>query len=667
MSKILLPALVMSLLMANRVCGREASPPFAPQYKIDPAQTSRLTPADIVGPDNIVYPDWRYAGVPDGIPQVADVANVEDFGARADDGLDDSAAIQKAVYAAEKSGGAVVLGSGTYHLHEPIVVTGDNVVVRGQGIDTTHVVFEYVPSQVRFYRPQMGETISPDSWIEVHADPTQKIRNIHLEVNGKPLATSPVYRNVEANFVLRTTGEALVDALGPGDHTIKAVVEWRNDSRAEVTREVHIDPDYRIPAGQRRYPVHAKASVAAFLFVGDKQSGETWKLAQDGKRGDLHLTLQVAPNLKSGDAVLLMAPNTKRWRAMLDTNCDKPDCRRYQFQVDRVEGNVVHLNQPLRIDYPVEDGSFLQQIYPIRRCGVERFSIEQTKRIWTCGVLFLNAWECWAKEIKVTKAGRHPIYARYAKWCEVRDSQFDDAWFKGGAGTAYVGWERAYDCLMDNVETKGLRHAPCLQWAASGNVIRNSRFTKSDAQWHAGWTSENLLEQCVVDAHGGKGSYGHGAFGTGPDDTTHGPNGPRNVVYNCDIAAPLSGIKMNGMNENWLLLHNRIRAGKGPGIIARKGSFDHILRNNVIVLEQPDQPGILLETASCVGVELEGNCVYGQGALLTSGRAEPMSSRDNELLPANPTADRPQATPESIFEWQRGESGTALRNYAPRQ
>lgn len=33
-------------------------PPWSPQYKIKPQETHRLTPADVVGPDGIVYPNW---------------------------------------------------------------------------------------------------------------------------------------------------------------------------------------------------------------------------------------------------------------------------------------------------------------------------------------------------------------------------------------------------------------------------------------------------------------------------------------------------------------------------------------------------------------------------------------------------------------------------------
>ena len=44
--------------------------PWPHQYKIRPDQKDRLTAADVVGPDGIVYPNWTQCGVQGGIPTV---------------------------------------------------------------------------------------------------------------------------------------------------------------------------------------------------------------------------------------------------------------------------------------------------------------------------------------------------------------------------------------------------------------------------------------------------------------------------------------------------------------------------------------------------------------------------------------------------------------------
>ena len=52
----------------RRSGGRER--PWPHQYRIRPEQKDRLTAADVVGPDGIVYPNWTLCGVQGGIPKV---------------------------------------------------------------------------------------------------------------------------------------------------------------------------------------------------------------------------------------------------------------------------------------------------------------------------------------------------------------------------------------------------------------------------------------------------------------------------------------------------------------------------------------------------------------------------------------------------------------------
>ena len=64
-------------------CALAADPrPWPPQYKIRPDQKQRLTPADIVGPDGIVYPNWTRCGVEGGIPAVKAVCRLAAFGGK---------------------------------------------------------------------------------------------------------------------------------------------------------------------------------------------------------------------------------------------------------------------------------------------------------------------------------------------------------------------------------------------------------------------------------------------------------------------------------------------------------------------------------------------------------------------------------------------------------
>jgi hypothetical protein len=116
---------------------------------------------------------------------------------------------------------------------------------------------------------------------------------------------------------------------------------------------------------------------------------------------------------------------------------------------------------------------------------------------------------------------------------------------------------------------------------------------------------------------------------------------------------------MGGMNENWLILHNRFIVDKGPGIYAKTCSFDHIIRGNVFVLRRADQPAIMLATDDCTGIEVIENRVFGKGAGMIAGKATPLIARDNTVTSDVPNLQsdsgfpRPKPKTRSIFLWQR--------------
>lgn len=608
-----------------------------------------LPGVDVKGPDGIVYPDWTSAGVPGGIPQVPVRAKLEDFGARPDDGLDDGKALEEAAREiGRKGGGAILLDDGVYHLDRPVVIVHDGVVVRGRGPDRTRLVNRYGAPDggVGFFRPRPGETVGPGTWVEVHCDP-QGLRAVRILADGKPVAARERGQHWGGTFNLYTTGRSILRAVGPGAHRLGARAEYAGREPAEATMEIRLDPEREDPPRIPRY-------LGAITFVGRAEHGGSFPLSRDGKRGDTRLELRSTAGLKAGMCVAITAPATERWNKLVMNRCRWGSYRMNQYRILAVEGNTVEINQPLRIDFPAVDGSFIQRIEPIRRCGVEDLSLNQVKSLWTSGVIFSHAWECWARNVHVTKAGRWPVYTSPAKWCEIRDGRFDDAWYHGGGGTAYVGFERAFDCLMENVRTSKMRHAPCFQWAASGNVIRKSTFVQSDGQWHAGWTNENLIEQCTIDASQGTGSYGHGFWASPPEDEAHGPNGPRNVVYNCDVTAPRAGLWMGGMNHGWLILHNRIVCRAGPAVYMKTNSDGHLIQGNRFVVTGGKATGLTIATDDCDGVRFLDNEVYGVPRL-AGGKGRPASVEGSRMLPVpeGGLPDRPRPAIPSIFEWQR--------------
>ena len=157
-------------------------PPWKPLYNIKPTETAKLTAADVVGPDGVVYPNWTRCGMEGGIPVIPDGVNIRDFGGIANDDIDDQPAFAKACAAATKDGRAVILNEGTYLLKTPVNVFSSGVVIRGQGIGKTVIKFVYaLPSNgIRFAWPEDGADLKPGCAMEVHTRP----KNLRVRLKG---------------------------------------------------------------------------------------------------------------------------------------------------------------------------------------------------------------------------------------------------------------------------------------------------------------------------------------------------------------------------------------------------------------------------------------------------------------------------------------------------
>ena len=110
---------------------------------------------------------------------------------------------------------------------------------------------------------------------------------------------------------------------------------------------------------------------------------------------------------------------------------------------------------------------------------------------------------------------------------------------------------------------------------------------------------------------------------------------------------------LNGINENWLFLHNRFEVEQGAGVVGTCAAFDHIIRHNTFLLKDGASPLLRLKTADCVGVELHGNTLYGGNGELYEGVPELALNQHNRVLPLpNKPPARPLADPPSIYDWQ---------------
>jgi hypothetical protein len=650
------------------------APPWKPQYKIRADETSRLTPADVPGPDGLVYPDWRRAGRDGGIPVVADVVGPGRFAGL--ENTDIAPLLNRLIEeVANAGGGAIRLPAGRFVLGEPVVIRRSGVVLRGSGRDSTRLSYEehipYGTLRSRCWTP--SGIIGPNGFFEIQANPENLVL-LRVTANGKRIKEEARRHHWGNRFNIRFRGEELLAALGPGRHRLDAEIAYANGDRFADSFEVEVS-DQTQP-DDTWVDQHGALMILAGGF-----RAEPVRLAADGLRGDTRVRLESGHGIHVGDTIMIEAPATPRWNAIVGNIAPWGTFRVNHLLVTAVDGDTLRLDQPLRIDFPREDGAYVRRIDVTRDSGFESLTVEQvvfTKELvgpripetlwypmsdlWADGVTLCYAWNCWVKDVRIVNSGRNPLYFTRTKFSEARDIDVEGALFRGGGGTGYVGFERTFDSLLDGIVTRGMRHAPDVQWGAAGNVIRNGRFIGSDGQWHAGWTHENLYEQNSIEqtqADIGQGTYGHALFASGPASPAHGPQGPRNVVYNNDFTAPLDGLHMVGGNEGWLILHNRFVLGKGRAVFGREKSFDHIIQDNVFVMREPADPVVLFASADCTGVEILDNAFYGPiktVAGFASGLGEFARVEGNTVSPL-PAPDalplRPAPAVPSIFEWQR--------------
>ena len=613
---------------------------------------SLMTEGDIPGLDGLVYPDFSYAGARPGAcildRESAHTVSLRDFGGIPGKNID--AALRRAIASLPETGGIIQLEPGEYSIKDFLLIRRDNIGIAGAGSEQTRIICEYDvhESGIDFYSLRSGSVISPLQPIHVIARPQESgypVQSIVLEFNGKEIGRFT--RRFHSGNYSMLVGR-IPENCADGEHTIRAIVNYSGKKTIDRKIKIRIDRKKRQTLSQEPFS-------GLITFRGSGVHGKSIKLSEDARRGTRILKLETDPgDLKPGDVILLQASETDNFRKKIGNQCRWGVSRQVLLTIAEVSGKQLVLEQPVRVDYPVADSARIQRFSPVRGCGIQGISFEVKNDFWFHTIHMRNAIDCKIRDLTVNMCGRNPVWLENAKFSTIENCKFIDAWFKGGGKSAYVGFERSYDCLMDNVETYKMRHAPVLQWSASGNVIRNSVFLHSDAQWHAGWPHENLLENCrILTDTKEYGAYGHSFFSTGPADTSHGPGGPRNVVYYCDADSLESPVKLTGNNDNWIFVYNRFISRIGDGVFIRDGTNDLIFKHNHVLLKKADKAMLITAGIDSPGINLSGNRIFSSRADVVRGLVTPETNLENQLIPEREVIPRPEPPMLSIYEFQK--------------
>ena len=195
---------------------------FSPDKYLQATADRPWTPAppidgvsDLMGPDGILYPDFRRAGLQNPVTNFKFKTNLSSFGARP--GKDIADALEKAIDNTPVSGGVIVIGKGGFILSRPILINRSNIIIRGHSVNETIIDFRFgLPAKgVRLFCSSLrgadaiaekNRVIPVDSMgdiISIQADPVNlktilvKIDNVEIcKENAKTTESGSISRSV---------------------------------------------------------------------------------------------------------------------------------------------------------------------------------------------------------------------------------------------------------------------------------------------------------------------------------------------------------------------------------------------------------------------------------------------------------------------------------------
>ena len=403
--------------------------------------------ADYVkNPDtNTNIPNCSYAGYQCGekaLPEPKVVANVKDFGAKADDQADDTEAFKKAVAAAKQAGGgAILVPAGTYRLTGMILLDGDNLVLRGEGIGKTILRFEKHLNEV-LVSPVFG-----------------KLNNMFPWSGGLVWIAPPGMINPDGRTFRPAPAGIWYD-------------EWHSTNA--IGR-------LSVPAKRGDSSITVEPAAAAKL-----QPGMMVLFSWSPKPEDTSLYASIAGHESMKDYTW------GKWRGKL----------RWPVEIVEVKDNMVRLRQPLRVDIRPEWGCQIMELGPsVRESGVERMSLKMPqhpvqphiKDLGFNGVAFTKAVHCWTRDVEIENADNGVIMSS-CKNCTASGFVLRGQEHHHGALVRMSSHDNLFTDFR--IESKPL-HGLNTEWVSAGNVWRRGFMEHGTFDSHRAM-SFDLIRTCIT-------------------------------------------------------------------------------------------------------------------------------------------------------------------------
>ncbi|MFE2721573.1 hypothetical protein [Kitasatospora sp. NPDC059327] len=519
-------------------------------------------------------PDWSRAGYRGGLPLPDDGSLTDDgacrvtpdrlasqYAVRADDGVDDSAGLQRAIDDVKStcSPGAnfdrlslISLPAGRIDVSRQIYVDADYLVVRGQGSGDggTRLVF----------RPDVNtryDTLVNGRWDQ---DSMKAGSGADVGTGGWIWPGRGLFR-VQTRDIADRYQDDWAAAPANRKDIFEGSVNQHWASGIKVAAQA-ADPGWAARQGQNLVQLDAKADMKKFspggyVWVGAANSVKFYEqqgVSDRGQMDNLHMRQQMFRlNAVDAAARTVTLDRPLEWDLPVDSTSDGSPALADKPYPSKVT--------PLKVVEGVgfENFAFTQDMTGLPKLGGGTYAPTPAQAVHNYGnmapeyamhgIVFKWAANDWARGLRAEMTGSHPIVTEDARNLQIERNSFDGAWNKGKGGNGYLRGSRVWNSLYAYNLSRNLRHFT-FQWSASGNVaFRND--LDSDLNLHGGWEHDNLFEQntlrvpyehrsgrCETNCGGEGGEIDEGTWypiwwAAGPKAVKwSGSSGPQNVFHN---------------------------------------------------------------------------------------------------------------------------------------
>ncbi|WP_431946292.1 hypothetical protein [Actinacidiphila sp. bgisy167] len=483
------------------------------------------------------------------------------YGVTADDGVDDTAGLQKAIddiksacspSASYERLSLISLPAGRIDVSRQIYVDASFLIVRGQGSGDGGTKLVFRPDVDTRY-----DTLVNGRWDQ---DSMKAGSGSDVGTGGWMWPGRGMFR-VQTRDIADRYKDDWAAAPANRKDIFEGSVNQHWASGIKLAAKTG-DPGYSARRGSTTVQLISTATMSKFtpggyVWVGAansvkfyEQQGVTDKSVMD----DLHMRQQMfRVTSVDADAKTIRLDRPLEWDLPVDSTSDGSEALGDKPYASKVT--------PLKIVEGVgfENFAFTQDMNGLPKLGGGTYQLTPDQAVHNYGnvapeyamhgIVYKWAANSWARGLKATMTGSHPIVTENALNLQIERNSFDGAWNKGKGGNGYLRGSRVWNSLWAYNLSRNLRHFT-FQWSASGNVaFRND--TDSDLNLHGGWEHDNLFEQntvrvpyehrsasCETNCGGEGGEIDEGTWypiwwAAGPKAVKwSGSSGPQNVFYN---------------------------------------------------------------------------------------------------------------------------------------